>query len=240
MSKTEIVKSLNDCGPQLQILQSLRELQSQGQSLSQELQAQRKRLASEASKMQEQSEVLSQDMKALPQAVASELAPILEEIKRLSPEIDQSMEAQRQTIADISAHHADVLMKQLKKIEEQREGISTQLVELSSALLRLDGQQEEAKKVSVVMQNTPDQIAKAMEEWKQYEMQKKPWRLVVISATLAAILAVCLNQLGQIAFENMNKDKEMQTDAMAMRQLWNNASQKERDLVQEILKRSKK
>ena len=95
MSKTETVRALNDSGPQLEILRTLREISSQGQGLVTSL-----------DKIQGQSAGLSQDMKSLPQALASEVAPMLAELERLASMLDTNMEAQRATFGAIAEHHA--------------------------------------------------------------------------------------------------------------------------------------
>ena len=242
MSKTEIVKSLNDCGPQLEILRTLRELQSQGQSLSQELAPLATSLREQADRMQGQTLALAEDMKSLPQALASEVAPMLAELERLASMLDTNMEAQRATFGAIAEHHAQEWAKQLQEAQALNR-------ELRERLTTMEGREELAVKAARAMLAVPKQIeakvedhARAMtdavDEWKRHEARKKPWRLVLASALLAAVLAVSLHPVGTLVSEKL-RSSELETDALAMRQLWEKATPGERDLMTGILKRQR-
>jgi hypothetical protein len=243
MSKTEIVKSLNDCGPQLQILQTLREISIQGQSLSQELAPLAQNLREQADRMQEQTSDLSTDMKSLPQALASEVAPMLAELERLAGLLDTNMEAQRSTFGAIAEASAESWGKQLLEAQELNHA-------LRERLTALEAREELAVKAARAMLAVPAKIEKtvedhartmalAVEEWKDHERSKKPWRLVLAAAVLAALLAVALHPVGTLVSEKLRSSDQMETDALAMRQLWERATPGERDLMTGILKRRK-
>jgi len=243
MSKTEIVKSLNDCGPQLQILQTLREISSQGQSLSQELAPLAQTLREQADRMQEQTLALAEDMKSLPQALASEVAPMLAELERLAQLLDQNMAAQRATFGAIAEASAESWKQQLQEAQALNQA-------LRDRLTALEGREELAVKAAKAMLAVPKQIeakveahaqamTSAVEEWKDHERSKKPWRLVLASAVLAAILSTALHPVGTLVSEKLRSSDQMETDALAMRQLWEKATPGERDLMTGILKRQR-
>ena len=232
MSKTETVRALNDSGPQLEILRTLREISSQGQGLVTSL-----------DKIQGQSAGLSQDMKSLPQALASEVAPMLAELERLASMLDTNMEAQRATFGAIAEHHAQEWAKQLQEAQALNQA-------LRDRLTALEGREELAVKAAKAMLAVPKQIeakveahaqamTSAVEEWKDHERSKKPWRLVLASAVLAAILATALHPVGTLVSEKLRSSDQMETDALAMRQLWEKATPGERDLMTGILKRQR-
>lgn len=231
MSKTEIVKSLNDCGPQLQILQSLRELQSQTRELA--------TLPQELTSLQDLARSLAEDMKSLPPAVADQVGPMLQELERITAMMDQSMEAQRQTFADIAAAYAGTWKQQLAEIAQQKMALSGQLSELADMLLKAEGQQEQAVKVAKAMQAAPGKIAEAMDEWKRYEASKRPWRLVLAAAVLAAILATALHPVGTLISRVLPSDEAqvLAQEGRAFRGLWEKASPSERDLLKKISER---
>jgi DNA repair exonuclease SbcCD ATPase subunit len=192
MSKIEIVKSLNDCGPQLEILRTLRELQSQGQSLSQELAPLAHTLREQADRMQEQTSALAEDMKSLPQALASEVAPMLAELERLASMLDTNMEAQRSTFSVIASTSAEQWKAQLQEAQTLNQA-------LQERLAAMEGKEELTVKAARAMINVPAKIEKtvedhakamtdAMDEWKRHERSKKPWRLVLATADRKSVV----------------------------------------------------
>lgn len=211
MSKTEIVKSLNDSGPQLEIIRNLRDL--------------------------------SQDMKALPSAVASEVAPMLAELERLAQLLDQNMAAQRATFGAIAEASAESWKQQLQEAQALNQA-------LRDRLTAMEAKEELTVKAARAMLAVPAKIEKtvedhartmalAVEEWKDHERSKKPWRLVLASAVLAAVLATALHPAGTLVSEKLRSSDQMETDALAMRQLWEKATPNERDLMTGILKRQR-
>ena len=242
MSKTETVRALNDSGPQLQILQTLREISSQGQSLSQELAPLAASLREQADRMQAQTSDLSTDMKSLPQALASEVAPMLAELERLAGLLDTNMEAQRSTFSVIASTSAEQWKAQLQEAQTLNQA-------LQERLAAMEAKEELTVKAARAMINVPAQIeakveahaqamTDAVDEWKRHEARKKPWRLVLASALLAAVLAVSLHPVGTLVSEKL-RSSELETDALAMRQLWEKATPGERDLMTGILKRQR-
>lgn len=242
MSKTEIVKSLNDCGPQLEILRSLRELQSQGQSLSQELAPLATSLREQADRMLAQTSDLSTDMKSLPQALASEVGPMLAELERLASMLDTNMEAQRSTFSAIASASAEQWKAQLQEAQALNR-------ELRERLTALESRDELSVKAARAMIAVPKQIeakvedharimTEAVDQWRRLEEERKPWKTVLASAVLAALLAVSLHPLGTLVSEKL-RSSELETDALAMRQLWEKATPGERDLMTGILKRQR-
>ena len=242
MSKTEIVKSLNDCGPQLEILRSLRELQSQGQSLSQELAPLATSLREQADRMLAQTSDLSTDMKSLPQALASEVGPMLAELERLASMLDTNMEAQRSTFSAIASASAEQWKAQLQEAQALNR-------ELRERLTALESRDELSVKAARAMIAVPKQIeakvedharimTEAVDQWRRLEEERKPWKTVLASAVLAALLAVSLHPLGTLVSEKL-RSSELETDALALRQLWEKATPGERDLMTGILKRQR-
>ncbi len=242
MSKTAAVKAMNDSGPQLQILQTLRELQGQGQSLSQELAPLATSLREQADRMQGQTLALAEDMKSLPQALADQVEPMLQELERLAGLLDTNMEAQRSTFAAISEHHAQEWAKQLQATAELNQA-------LREKLTSLEAREGLAVKAAKAMLAVPARIEKtvedhartmteAVDQWRKLEAERKPWKTVLASAVLAAVLAVSLHPVGTLVSEKL-RSSELETDALAMRQLWEKATPGERDLMTGILKRQK-
>jgi len=232
MSKTETVRALNDSGPQLEILRTLREISSQGQGLVTSL-----------DKIQGQSAGLSQDMKSLPQALASEVAPMLAELERLAGLLDTNMEAQRATFGAIAEASAEQWKAQLQEAQTLNQA-------LRERLAAMEAKEELTVKAARAMLAVPAKIEKtvedhartmalAVEEWKDHERSKKPWRLVLASAVLAAVLATALHPVGTLVSEKLRSSDQMETDALAMRQLWEKATPGERDLMTGILKRQR-
>lgn len=228
MSKTETVRALNDSGPQLEILRTLREISSQGQGLVTSL-----------DKIQGQSAGLSQDMKSLPQALASEVAPMLAELERLAGLLDTNMEAQRATFGAIAEASAEQWKAQLQEAQTLNQA-------LRERLAAMEAKEELTVKAARAMLAVPAKIEKtvedhartmalAVEEWKDHERSKKPWRLVLASA----VLATALHPVGTLVSEKLRSSDQMETDALAMRQLWEKATPGERDLMTGILKRQR-
>ncbi len=243
MSKTETVRALNDSGPQLEILRSLRELQSQGQSLSQELTPLAQTLREQADRMQEQTLALAEDMKSLPQALADQVEPMLQELERLAGLLDTNMEAQRSTFSAIASASAEQWKAQLQEAQTLNQA-------LRERLAAMEAKEELTVKAARAMLAVPAKIEKtvedhartmalAVEEWKDHERSKKPWRLVLASAVLAAVLATALHPVGTLVSEKLRSSDQMETDALAMRQLWEKATPGERDLMTGILKRQR-
>ena len=242
MSKTEIVKSLNDCGPQLEILRTLRELQSQGQSLSQELAPLAHTLREQADRMQAQTSDLSTDMKSLPQALASEVGPMLAELERLAQLLDQNMAAQRATFGAIAEASAESWKQQLQEAQELNR-------ELRERLTTLESRDELSVKAARAMIAVPKQIeakvedharamAEAVDEWKRHEARKKPWRLVLLSAVLAAILATALHPVGTLVSSAIRPSEEaLVKEGRVFRDLWQKATEEERRLLTKISER---
>lgn len=242
MSKTEIVKSLNDCGPQLEILRTLRELQGQGQSLSQELAPLATSLREQADRMQGQTLALAEDMKSLPQALADQVEPMLQELERLAGLLDTNMEAQRSTFSAIASASAEQWKAQLQEAQALNR-------ELRERLTALESRDELSVKAARAMIAVPKQIeakvedharimTEAVDQWRRLEEERKPWKTVLASAVLAALLAVSLHPLGTLVSEKL-RSSELETDALAMRQLWEKSTPGERDLMTGILKRQR-
>ena len=239
MSKTEAVRAMNDSMPQLEILRSLRELQSQGQLLSQELAPLATSLREQADRMLAQTSDLAEDMKSLPQALASEVGPMLAELERLASMLDTNMEAQRSTFSAIASASAESWKQQLTEAQALNR-------ELRERLTTMEGREELAVKAARAMLAVPKQIeakvedhARAMtdavDEWKRHEARKKPWRLVLASALLAAVLATALHPLGTLVSSAMRPSEEaLVKEGRVFRDLWQKATEEERRLLTKI------
>ena len=210
MSKTEIVRSLNDSGPQLQIVSGLRDL--------------------------------STDMKSLPQALASEVAPMLAELERLASMLDTNMEAQRSTFSAIASASAEQWKAQLQEAQELNR-------ELRERLTALEAREELSVKAARAMINVPARIEKtvedhartmteAVEEWRKLEAERKPWKTVLASAVLAAILATALHPLGTLVSSAIRPSEEaLVKEGRVFRDLWQKATEEERRLLTKISER---
>ncbi len=210
MSKTEIVKSLNDCGPQLEIIRSLRDL--------------------------------SADMKSLPQAMASEVAPMLAELERLASMLDTNMAAQRATFGAIAEASAESWKQQLQEAQALNR-------ELRERLTSLESRDELSVKAARAMIAVPKQIeakveahaqamTDAVDEWTVHERSKKPWRLVLASAVLAAVLATALHPVGNLVSSAIRPSEEaLVKEGRVFRELWQKATEDERRLLTKISER---
>ncbi len=211
--------------------------------MSQELTPLAQTLREQADRMQEQTLALAEDMKSLPQALADQVEPMLQELERLAGLLDTNMEAQRSTFSAIASASAEQWKAQLQEAQTLNQA-------LRERLAAMEAKEELTVKAARAMLAVPAKIEKtvedhartmalAVEEWKDHERSKKPWRLVLASAVLAAVLATALHPVGTLVSEKLRSSDQMETDALAMRQLWEKATPGERDLMTGILKRQR-
>ena len=242
MSKTEAVRAMNDSMPQLEILRSLRELQSQGQLLSQELAPLATSLREQADRMLAQTSDLAEDMKSLPQALASEVGPMLAELERLASMLDTNMEAQRSTFSAIASASAEQWKAQLTEAQALNR-------ELRERLTALESRDELSVKAARAMIAVPKQIeakvedharimTEAVDQWRRLEEERKPWKTVLASAVLAAILATALHPVGTLVSSAIRPSEEaLVKEGRVFRDLWQKATEDERRLLTKISER---
>ena len=82
-------------------------------------------------------------------------------------------------------------------------------------------------------------MALAVEEWKDHERSKKPWRLVLASAVLAAVLATALHPVGTLVSSAMRPPEEaaLAKEGRVFRSMWQKATEDERRLLTKISER---
>jgi len=156
--------------------------------------------------------------------------------------LDTNMEAQRSTFSAIASASAEQWKAQLQEAQALNR-------ELRERLTALESRDELSVKAARAMIAVPKQIeakvedharimTEAVDQWRRLEEGRKPWKTVLASAVLAALLAVSLHPLGTLVSEKL-RSSELETDALAMRQLWEKATPGERDLMTGILKRQR-
>lgn len=113
MSKLEIVRKLNDCEPQLMIVDAVRKLQQTTQQMS-------------------------DDLKLLPEAIAEEVAPLI----ALEQRVEDICQTQRAVIIALVEEIAGQTSEQLNKAANRISNAADQVSDSVQTLDRLNRQQE--------------------------------------------------------------------------------------------------
>ena len=221
MSKLGTVRALNDTGPQLEIVRSVRDLQSEVQSLK-------------------------QDLNRLPQAIAQETAQALEPLSQLQQNLDSVTQAQRATLEDLTREIASSAAQSL----EQRAATLDQTLATARTSARTLAEQAQALADTVTQARAlPEQLktersklVKASTAFREAaeKIQPRPWRQalgLVLAGVVAALLVLAgqaaLSRQAQLSAEQVQLLQEGQT----LRQVWGAATEDERKLIRDILQR---
>jgi DNA repair ATPase RecN len=224
MTKLETVRALNDSGPQLQIVESVRTLQ---QSVS----------------------LMHEDLKRLPGAVSTETAQTLEPLARLRQDVTQVLAAydkvtahQRKTLDELtqqmSASAAQAFEQKAGKLDATISDLARSLAGLKSSLSSME---QTAQKVATLpgklasaqrgMTEAADHLTQAAYETRP-RLWRQAWGLILAGAVGAILVAT-----GQVALNRLVPPSGVQQTALWANTLWSKATPRERALLQQIVNR---
>ena len=224
MTKLETVRALNDSGPQLQIVESVRTLQ---QSLS----------------------LMHEDLKRLPVAVSTETAQTLEPLARLQQDVTQVLEAYDKVTA-IQRKTLDELTQQMSasaaKAFEQKAGeLDKTISDLSNSLSGLETSISSMKQTAEQVADLPGNLVSAQQNMAQAaiklteaanETRPRLWRQA-LGLMLAGAVGAMLVATGQVALNRLVPPSDVQQTADWANAIWNKATPKERELLEQIVNR---
>ncbi len=224
MTKLETVRALNDSGPQLQIVESVRTLQ---QSLS----------------------LMHEDLKRLPVAVSTETAQTLEPLARLQQDVTQVLEAYDKVTA-IQRKTLDELTQQMSasaaKAFEQKAGeLDKTISDLSNSLSGLETSISSMKQTAEQVVALPGNLVSAQQNMAQAAIKlteaanktrPRLWRQA-LGLILAGAVGAMLVATGQVALNRLVLPSDVQQTADWANAIWNKATPKERELLEQIVNR---
>ena len=224
MTKLETVRALNDSGPQLQIVESVRTLQ---QSLS----------------------LMHEDLKRLPVAVSTETAQTLEPLARLQQDVTQVLEAydkvtaiQRKTLDELtqqmSASAAQAFEQRAGKLDATISDLSRSLSGLKTSL---SGMEQTAQQVATLpgkLASAQQGMTKAADQLIEAANETRPrlWRQA-LGLILAGAVGAMLVATGQVALNRLVPPSDVQQTADWANTIWSKATPKERELLKQIANR---
>lgn len=224
MTKLETVRALNDSGPQLQIVESVRTLQ---QSVS----------------------LMHEDLKRLPVAVSTETAQTLEPLARLQQDVTQVLEAYDKVTA-IQRKTLDELTQQMSasaaKAFEQKAGeLDKTISDLSNSLSGLETSISSMKETAEQVVALPGNLVSAQQNMAQAAIKlteaanktrPRLWRQA-LGLILAGAVGAMLVATGQVALNRLVLPSDVQQTADWANAIWNKATPKERELLEQIVNR---
>ena len=224
MTKLETVRALNDSGPQLQIVESVRTLQ---QSLS----------------------LMHEDLKRLPVAVSTETAQTLEPLARLQQDVTQVLEAYDKVTA-IQRKTLDELTEQMsvsaaKAFERKAGELDKTISDLSNSLSGLETSISSMKETAGQVVALPGNLVSAQQNMAQAAIKlteaanktrPRLWRQA-LGLILAGAVGAMLVATGQVALNRLVPPSDVQQTADWANAIWNKATPKERELLEQIVNR---
>ncbi|GJA61358.1 hypothetical protein [Aeromonas caviae] len=224
MTKLETVRALNDSGPQLQIVESVRTLQ---QSLS----------------------LMHEDLKRLPVAVSTETAQTLEPLARLQQDVTQVLEAYDKVTA-IQRKTLDELTEQMsvsaaKAFERKAGELDKTISDLSNSLSGLETSISSMKETAEQVVALPGNLVSAQQNMAQAAIKlteaanktrPRLWRQA-LGLILAGAVGAMLVATGQVALNRLVLPSDVQQTADWANAIWNKATPKERELLEQIVNR---
>jgi uncharacterized phage infection (PIP) family protein YhgE len=176
MTKLEIVKSLNDSGPQLRIVESVRNLQ---QAVSQ----------------------MHEDLNHLPDAISARVAEALEPLARLRQDAKQVLEAydkvlavQRQAIDETTQ---EMTRRAAQAFETKAQALDGSIRDLSSSAAMLRSSIDSLNDTAQSMTQAANQLIEAANEARQ------GWWYQMLMLILAVIVGVTVATTGRAVFEKL-------------------------------------
>lgn len=224
MTKLETVRALNDSGPQLQIVESVRTLQ---QSVS----------------------LMHEDLKRLPVAVSTETAQTLEPLARLQQDVTQVLEAydkvtaiQRKTLDELtqqmSASAAQAFEQKAGELDKTISGLSNSLSGLETSISSMKQTAEQVVALPGNLVSAQQNMAQAAIKLTEAANKTRPrlWRQA-LGLILAGAVGAMLVATGQVALNRLVPPSDVQQTADWANAIWNKATPKERELLEQIVNR---
>ena len=224
MTKLETVRALNDSGPQLQIVESVRTLQ---QSLS----------------------LMHEDLKRLPVAVSTETAQTLEPLARLQQDVTQVLEAydkvtaiQRKTLDELteqmSVSAAKAFERKAGELDKTISDLSNSLSGLETSISSMKQTAEQGVAVPGNLVSAQQNMAQAAIKLTEAANKTRPrlWRQA-LGLILAGAVGAMLVATGQVALNRLVPPSDVQQTADWANAIWNKATPKERELLEQIVNR---
>lgn len=224
MTKLETVRALNDSGPQLQIVESVRTLQ---QSLS----------------------LMHEDLKRLPVAVSTETAQTLEPLARLQQDVTQVLEAydkvtaiQRKTLDELtqqmSASAAQAFEQKAGELDKTISDLSNSLSGLETSISSMKETAEQVVALPGNLVSAQQNMAQAAIKLTEAANKTRPrlWRQA-LGLILAGAVGAMLVATGQVALNRLVLPSDVQQTADWANAIWNKATPKERELLEQIVNR---
>ena len=224
MTKLETVRALNDSGPQLQIVESVRTLQ---QSVS----------------------LMHEDLKRLPVAVSTETAQTLEPLARLQQDVTQVLEAydkvtaiQRKTLDELtqqmSASAAQAFEQKAGELDKTISDLSNSLSGLETSISSMKQTAEQVVALPGNLVSAQQNMAQAAIKLTEAANKTRPrlWRQA-LGLILAGAVGAMLVATGQVALNRLVPPSDVQQTADWANAIWNKATPKERELLEQIVNR---
>lgn len=224
MTKLETVRALNDSGPQLQIVESVRTLQ---QSVR----------------------LMHEDLKRLPGAVSTETAQALEPLARLRQDVTQVLEAydkvtaiQRKTLDELtqqmSASAAQAFEQKAGKLDATISDLSRSLSGLKTSLSSMEQTAQQVASLPGKLASAQQSMTKAADQLTEAANETRPrlWRQA-LGLILAGAVGAMLAATGQVALNRLVPPSDVQQTAEWATTIWSKATPKERELLKQIANR---
>lgn len=224
MTKLETVRALNDSGPQLQIVESVRTLQ---QAVS----------------------LMREDLKQLPGAVSTETAQTLEPLARLRQDVTQVLEAydrvtavQRKTLDDLtqqmSASAAQAFEQKAGKLDVTISDLSRSLSGLKLSLSSMEQTVQQVAALPGKLASAQQSMSKAADQLTEAANETRPslWQQA-LGLILAGALGALLAATGQAGLNKLLPPSDVQQTADWANAMWSKATPKERELLKQIVNR---
>jgi chromosome segregation ATPase len=227
MMKLETVRALNDSGPQLQIVESVRTLQ---QVVSQ----------------------MHEDLKSLPGAVSTETAQALEPLARLRQDVTQVLEAydkvtahQRKALDELtqqmSTSAAQAFEQKVRKLDATIADLSRSLSGLKSSLSSMEQTAQQVVTLPGKLASAQQSMTKAADQLTEAANETRPrlWQQA-LGLILAGAVGAMLVATGQVALNRLVPPSDVQQTADWANAIWSKATPKERELLKQIVNRPAK
>lgn len=224
MTKLETVRALNDSGPQLQIVQTVRTLQ---QAVS----------------------LMREDLKRLPGAVSTETAQALEPLARLRQDVTQVLEAydkvtaiQRKTLDELtqqmSASAAQAFEQKAGKLDATISDLSRSLSGLKTSLSSMEQTAQQVASLPGKLASAQQRMTEAADQLTEAANETRPrlWRQA-LGLILAGAVGAMLAATGQVALNRLVPPSDVQQTADWANTVWSKATPKERELLKQIANR---
>lgn len=227
MTKLQTVQALNDSGPQLQIVQSVRTLQ---QAVSQ----------------------MHEDLKGLPGAVSVETAQALEPLARLRQDVTQVLEAydtmtahQRKALDELTQ---EMSASAAQSFERKAAKLDATILDLSRSLSGLKSSLSSMELTAQRVETLPGDLVKAQQRMTKaaYELTvaaietRLPVLWQVLGLIAAGTMGALLAATGQVALDRLVPPSAEIQELETYRKAWAKATTKERELIQKIVNRPEK